>query len=141
MAYTGRSGPVAGDDSGNDRHTCPLREFRRRDRGRSVSRCCHKSTDERSEVRTTDNKWQRDYMAPRARRSRVEGRRNRSKADLCKREARTKPECHSSRFGLGQVMSTVEIESARTKTGDARIVTAGPLPTTALIIANDIAPA
>jgi hypothetical protein len=37
-------------------------------------------------------------------------------------------------------MSMVEIESARTKAGDARIVTAGPLPTTARIAAPDIAP-
>ena len=34
----------------------------------------------------------------------------------------------------------VELESVRTETGDARMVTAGPLPTTALITANDIAP-
>jgi hypothetical protein len=33
----------------------------------------------------------------------------------------------------------VEIESARTKTGDARLVTAGPLPTTVLIDRDDIA--
>jgi hypothetical protein len=41
-------------------------------------------------------------------------------------EARTKAERHPGRFGLGRVMSMVVIESARTKTGDARLATAGP---------------
>jgi len=37
-------------------------------------------------------------------------------------------------------MAKVELESARIETGDARLVTAGPLPTPARIAAPDIAP-
>ena len=44
MAYTGRSRPIAGDDEGNGIHTCPLRDMERRDQGRTVGRCCRKSS-------------------------------------------------------------------------------------------------
>jgi hypothetical protein len=57
-------------------------------------------------------------------RTRVEGRRNRSKADLGERRLGTKPECRSSFIPASPGLSTVELESVRTETEDAGMVTA-----------------
>ena len=92
----------------------------------NVVTCWQFDSGSRAEVTTTGNKCQRDYIVPRAWRQGVCPRRNRSKPGLEMTRARTKPECRSSRFGLGRVMSMVEIESARIETEDARTVTAGP---------------